>query len=246
MQWTGKCVRPLTHTAAQHTLENSFIQQADLTHPICFTRRHAEGLTSHAARIKDPELRHVSRGITEQLHLFPFKAQRVGYVWGTLAGICPPGPRLWEADARRGPRAPTGPSLIGLTVKCRHMDDNEFIYKGAEDAREERARKRDALGLFWQRSSPDRSQAGDRVQRDKRGREVVWWRATRRQDARLSERVQCGLPQVSRSEQADGVSREEKETSTGAWWGICSLIRSCNILIVEESPYCFKTSIILL
>lgn len=40
-------------------------------------------------------------------------------------------------------------------------------------------RERDALGLFWQRSSPDRSQAGDRVQRDKRGREVVRWRAAR-------------------------------------------------------------------
>ncbi len=50
---------------------------------------------------------------------------------------------------------------------------------------------------------------------------------------RLCERVQCGPPHVSRSEQAGGVSREEKETSTGAYWDICSLTTQ---LIVEKSP----------
>ncbi|ROL48262.1 hypothetical protein DPX16_5656 [Anabarilius grahami] len=147
VQCNGKrvlCERPLTHTAAQHTLENSFIQQADLTHPICFIRRHAEGLTSHAARIKDPELRHVSRGITEQLHLFPFKAR--------------------------------GSAMFGVRW---HMDDNEFIYKGAEDAREEREREMPLAYFGRGRPQIDRRQETEsRETKGERSRLVTCHEAT--------------------------------------------------------------------
>lgn len=140
-------------TSHIHTLENSFIQQAELTHPICFTRHQAEGLTSHTLT------HHVIHTSQNSCTASVLKLR-----WGSLAGISPPGPVSESLTHHRGPRDALSNAL---TVNCTHAHDNEFIYKGAEDAWEEREEKRDALGLFWQRSSLDRWQAGERVQRER-------------------------------------------------------------------------------